>query len=96
MTLHAVEPRTERRHDVNHRRHEPRQTRVISGETFRRDVLGWSKGTFYAWVKSGRFTHLRATHLCTARRTFYVRADVEQWVAQTPGLTLRARHQQRG
>jgi len=61
----------------------PRQPHVITGESFRRDILGVSKATFYAWVKSGRLRHLVAVNLSTRHRTFYVRALAEQWAAQT-------------
>lgn len=87
MSLEPVQARTERRQDRNQQREQPP---VITGEQFRRDVLGWSKRKFYALVKSGRVRHLLAVNLSTSRRQFYVRDLALAWATETPTIRVRA------
>lgn len=94
MTLHAVHARTERRHDVNQRRHQSAQPQVISGAQFRR-MLCWGKDRFAAAARSGRFDHLISKNASSRHRTAYVLAKAEQWIAETVDSPL-ARHSQAG
>lgn len=82
MTIQIVNPRTERRHDLHQRRHQPAQPQVISGAKFRR-MLCWGKDRFSAAARSGRFDHLVSVHASSRTRTVYVLAKVEQWIAET-------------
>lgn len=68
---------------------------VITGEQFRRDILGIGRNLFYAMKGAGRFDHLRARHLCTNVRTYYVRALCEAWATETLVSGLRPRQSQR-
>lgn len=82
MTLHAVDARTQARHDVNQRRHQSAEPQVISGRQFRK-LLRWGYDRFHAAAKSGRFDHLISRHASSRSRTVYVRAKVEAWIAET-------------
>lgn len=86
MTLQVVQPRAERRQQTDGERDE---RPVLTGEDFRRQILGWSKAKFYAWKKAGEFNHLVATHISTRTRTFYNRAACLAWAGERPSLKQR-------
>lgn len=81
-TFNLVHARTQRRDDVNQRRHHTAEPQVISGRQFRL-MLGWGKDRFSAAVRSGRFDHLVSVNASSRSRTVYVKAKVEQWLSET-------------